>query len=1008
MTNNSEKKERVEKKRDPIERVKEIPTILEGSIKPTISNVREAKNNITLALEKLNQRKNDIKMKKQEEATALVKSESMENTPSLSSDAQVQSENQGTIPEVKPKTKKVKEKDVEVVIQPIQSQTQTEIKLTSVVEEVNGAKPVLEKIDIIAQSVIEKTDKIITDEKSNNSETSIQPEKIDSAVKVEKVVTKTYIPDSSRQDNQNRQNYQPRNNQGVNPNYKGNNPNPNYQNNNPNYQNNNQSNYQGNRPNNFPGGTSPNYKGNNPNPNYQGNRPNNTVGVSPNYQGNRPNNFPGGTSPNYKGNNPNPNYQGNRPNNGGFNNGGYNNGGFNNGGFNNRPNNPLPRLPKGDVPLPVNTKEAPKKKKITSSKDEPKKQLNKRTLVRKGYIESDGEVDENGVIKHVKMRKMKRQSDFTPNTVKIETAIISVIPVSIKILADRIGKTSVQIVKKLFEIGQVVSINDSIDFDTADLIAGEFGIPLEYRPEKKAEDILNDVVTGREKEGVLVKRPPVVTIMGHVDHGKTSLLDYIRKSRVASSEAGGITQHIGAYTIEVNGEPITFLDTPGHEAFTSMRKRGAKVTDIAIVVVAADDGIMPQSIEALNHAKEAGVSVMVAVNKMDKATANYDKTIQQLSMQGIVPEEWGGDTIIVPVSAKTGEGVDNLLENILLLAEVKELKAVADCRAQGSVIEARLDKGTGPVATVLVQNGTLKVGDYVVAGTAIGKIRAMIDDKGKRVKEASPSFAVSVLGFNEVPNAGDQLIVVKDEKLAKQVSDERATKEREEMSQTSSRKNLEDMFKGVSESERKLLTVIIKGDVQGSVEAVKQALLKLNEDMNDKNVYITVLHSGVGAINESDIMLADTANSIIVAFNVRPEPKAQALADRSGVDIKTYRVIYDAIDDVTKAMKGMLDPIFREEQLGHAEVRVVYNITNVGTIAGCYVTDGKVIRNAKFRLIRDNIVIFDGAISSLKRMKDEAKEVASGYECGIGLQGHDDIKVGDIIEAFLLKEEEVK
>lgn len=635
-------------------------------------------------------------------------------------------------------------------------------------------------------------------------------------------------------------------------------------------------------------------------------------------------------------------------------------------------------------------------------RDDKKKQpANKRTLVRKGYV-NDIELDENGYVKHVKQRKAKKGEQFNPTPIVIEHAIITSMEVPIKVLAEKIGKTATEIVKKLFLLGQVYTINDVIDFDTAELIAVDFGITLEYKPEKTAEDLMNDNIV---LEGTQVKRPPVVTIMGHVDHGKTSLLDYIRKTKVVSGEAGGITQHIGAYTINLNGEAITFLDTPGHEAFTSMRKRGARLTDIAIIVVAADDGIMPQTIEAINHAKEAGVSIMVAINKIDKPAANVDKTLQQLTQHGILPEEWGGDVIITPVSAKTGEGIDKLLENILLVAEVKELTAIVDCPAQGSVIEARLDKGIGPVATILVQNGTLNVSDYVVAGTCTGKVRALINDSGQRIKSAAPSYAVSVVGFSEVPNAGDQMVVVADEKLAKQVASERATKERTELTATKQKRTLEDMFKGADQDENKVLGVLIKGDVQGSVEALKQAVIKLSDEMSEQGVMIKILHYGVGAINESDVMLADTANAIIIGFNVRPEPKAKALADKTKVDIKLYRVIYDMIDDVTLALKGLLDPVYREVELGHAEVRQIFKISSVGTIAGCYVTDGKVARNAKFRLIRDNVVIYDGNISSLKRGKDEAKEVNSGYECGIGLENFNDIVVGDIIEAFMLKQE---
>ena len=497
------------------------------------------------------------------------------------------------------------------------------------------------------------------------------------------------------------------------------------------------------------------------------------------------------------------------------------------------------------------------------------------------------------------------------------------------------------------------------------------------------------------------KRPPIVTIMGHVDHGKTSLLDYIRKSNVARGEAGGITQHIGAYSIEVNGEKITFLDTPGHQAFTAMRRRGANVTDIAVIVVAADDGIMPQTVEAINHAKDAGVSIIIAANKIDKPTANLENLKQQLAAHDVLVEEWGGDVMMCPVSAKTGQGVPELLEGILLVAEVLDLKAVEDCPAQGSIIEARLDKGLGPVATVLVQSGTLHVSDYVVAGTCIGKIRSMTDFTGKRVKEAKPSFAAQVQGFTEVPNAGDKLVVVSDEKLAKEVAAERAAKERIEMqNRTASAKTLEDMFKNVSDEEVKSLAVIIKADVQGSAEAMKQSLLEISDKMKDDNVKISIIHAGVGAISEGDVNLAYTSNAIILAFNVKAEPKARQLAERSSIEIRYYRVIYEAIEDIQSALKGMLEPVYKEEIVGHAEVRATFRISGVGLIAGCYVTDGKVARTNKARLIRDNIVVFDGNIASLKREKSDAKEVVSGYECGIGLEKFGDIKEGDVIEAY--------
>ena len=631
---------------------------------------------------------------------------------------------------------------------------------------------------------------------------------------------------------------------------------------------------------------------------------------------------------------------------------------------NQRPNGSFQQKPMGGgfggakfapIDLPKDTK----KKKVNSDKPnkavDDSKRLNKKTMIRKGYISEDidinSELDDNATIRHFKVKKTKKQ-EFVQPTAIIEHAIVNTNPVAIKTLGEKIGKTATELVKKLFILGQMCTVNDSVDFETAELIAGEYNVTLELQLDKTAEDRLKDIMSVSEMSENLVKRPPIVTIMGHVDHGKTSLLDYIRKSHVTSGEAGGITQHIGAYTISVKGEKITFLDTPGHEAFITMRKRGAMVTDIAIIVVAADDGIMPQTQEAISHAREAGVSIMVAINKIDKPEANVERVKQDLTNYGLVPEEWGGDVIVCPVSAKTGEGVDNLLENITLLAEVKELKADPKVSAQGSILEARLDKGTGPVATVLVQNGTLKVKDFVVAGTAIGTVRAMIDDKNNSLKEAGPAVAVSVLGFKEVPSAGDQLIVVKDEKLAKQVASERAKQEREQMQKISSKKNLEDMFKNMAEGEKKVLPIIIKGDVQGSVEAVKEALEKLSNEMSEDGVKITFPLTAVGAVNESDAMLAETANAIIIAFNVRPDPKAKAYAERNKIDIKYFRVIYELIDTIRKAMDGMLEPTFEENIIGHAEVREVFNITGVGTIAGSYVTDGKVMRNAKIRFLK--------------------------------------------------------
>ena len=646
------------------------------------------------------------------------------------------------------------------------------------------------------------------------------------------------------------------------------------------------------------------------------------------------------------------------------------------------------------------------KKKTGTNQGDDKKGQNRKSLIRKGFIVTDGgyitadnEWEGNTRIKSSK--KVKKNEFIQPQAVKIESAVITVNPVPIKVLSEKIGKTGTEIIKQLFLLDIVKTINESIDFETAELVADTFGITLEFKPEKTAEELLIDTISeADEDESLLRSRPPVVTIMGHVDHGKTSLLDYIRNSNVASGEAGGITQHIGAYTVSLNGSPITFLDTPGHEAFTAMRMRGAQVTDIAIIVVAADDGIMPQTIEAINHAKAAGVSIIVAVNKMDKPTANPDRVLQQMTEYGLLPEAWGGDTPVVNVSAKTGQNVNQLLETVLLVAEMLELKANPDRAAKGVIVEAKLDKGRGPLATVLVQNGTLKVSDFVVAGEVVGKIRAMIDDKGRSVKEAGPATPVSVLGFSEVPNAGDQMTVVADEKLAKQVAEERRIRSKEELSAKFKAATLEDIFGDLEEGAQKDLNIIVKADVQGSVEAIKQALVKLTNN----EVKINIIHGAVGAVNESDVMLAKTSMAIIIGFNVRPDTNAKSVAERDGIDIRCYRVIYDAIDDVEKAIKGMLEPKFKEVVLGRAEVRQIYKISGVGVVAGCMVTDGKIVRSAKVRLLRDNIVVYDGVLSSLKRFKDDAKEVAKGYDCGMSIANYSDVKEGDVIEAYNMEQ----
>jgi len=571
--------------------------------------------------------------------------------------------------------------------------------------------------------------------------------------------------------------------------------------------------------------------------------------------------------------------------------------------------------------------------------------------------------------------------------------------ITVKELSEKIGIQVAEIIKKLMSMGVLATINQELDFETAYLIASEFNVELERKSVKSFEEQLEEFDV-EDSEEELVSRPPVVTVMGHVDHGKTSLLDAIRNAHVTEQEAGGITQHIGAYTVTIRDKAITFIDTPGHEAFTSMRARGAQVTDIAILVVAADDGIMPQTIEAINHAKAADVPIIVAINKIDKPHANPERVKQELTEHGLVVEEWGGDTIAVPVSALKKEGISDLLEMILLVAEMLDLKANPNRLAKGTIIEAQLDKGRGPVATILVQNGTLRVGDSIVAGTAYGRVRAMMDDKGRRIKEAPPSTPVEVLGLNDVPAAGDIMYAVEDDKLAKQVSEERKEKEKAKQLKTTSRASLDELFSQLKEGEIKDLNLIIKADVQGSVEAVRQALEKLSNDQ----VRVKCIHGGVGGISESDVMLASASNAIIIGFNVRPSSNAIELAEREQIDIRTYRVIYNAIEDIEAAMKGLLAPEFKEVVIGHASVRAVFKISGVGAVAGSYVTDGKITRNANVRIIRDGIVVYEGKIDSLKRFKDDVREVASNYECGIGLENFNNIKEGDVIEAYVMEE----
>ena len=611
--------------------------------------------------------------------------------------------------------------------------------------------------------------------------------------------------------------------------------------------------------------------------------------------------------------------------------------------------------------------------------------------------------------------KQRRDNNFNSNKRKQEEAdrlrklrleVIKKTPVTVQIpdeisvgeLASRMKKTGAEVVKCLMKNGVMASLSQMIDFDTAAIIAEELGCKVEKEVVVTIEERLID--DHQDKDEDLVPRAPVVVVMGHVDHGKTSLLDYIRNAHVASGEAGGITQHIGAYQVEIHGKPITFLDTPGHEAFTSMRARGAMVTDIAILVVAAEDGIMPQTVESINHAKAAGIPIIVAINKMDKPEANPDRIKQQLTEYGLVCEEWGGDTIVCPISAKTGMGIENLLEMLTLTAEVGELKANPNRAAQGTVIEARLDKGRGPVATLLVQNGTLHQGDIIIAGTSVGRVRAMVSDKGQRITDAGPSVPVEITGLSEAPSAGATFNAVADEKLARELVEQRKAEEKAKANAPVTKVSLEDLFSQIQAGEMKNLNLIVKADVQGSVEAVTASLEKLSNE----EVRVRVIHGGVGAINESDVMLASTSQAIIVGFNVRPDAAARDSAARANVDMRMYRVIYDAINEIEAAMKGMLAPKFREVVQGHAEVRQIFKVSGVGTIAGCYVKSGKIFRNSSVRVLRDSVVVAETKLDSLRRFKDDVREVSEGFECGIGLERFNDIKEGDVIEAFIMEE----
>ena len=629
--------------------------------------------------------------------------------------------------------------------------------------------------------------------------------------------------------------------------------------------------------------------------------------------------------------------------------------------------------------------------------DTEKKAKNKKTIMKETAPSAKNWEDDGGSYGGRKKKAAKQTQYRKPEPVVIEKAVITTETITVRDFSEKIGKPAAEILKKLFMMGIVANINQDIDFETCELVAMEYDIELEHQVAKTYEETMQENAEEVDAEEDLVPRPPVVTIMGHVDHGKTSLLDAIRKTHVTEGEAGGITQHIGAYTVECNGRMITFIDTPGHEAFTSMRARGAQVTDVVILVVAADDGIMPQTVEAINHSKAAGVPIIVAVNKIDKPESNPERVKQQLTEHGLVCEDWGGDTICVPVSAKKQQNLDELLEMVLLQADVLDLKANPNKAAKGTIIEAQLDKGRGPVATVLVQNGTLKIGDPIVAGIAYGRVRAMMNDKGENVKTAGPSCPVEVLGFNEVPSAGDIMNVAE---VSKKVAEERRNRIKAEQLKNLSKFSLEDLFSHIAEGEVKTLNIVVKADVHGSVEAVKQALEKLSNE----EVCVKCIHGGVGAITESDVMFASASNAIVIGFNVRPDSGARNLAEQEKVDVRTYRIIYQAIEDVENAMKGMFKPVFKEVHLGTISVRNTFKVSSVGTIAGAYVQDGKVQRNAQVRVVRDGVVIHEGQIASLRRFKDDVREVAAGYECGIGIENFNDIHEGDVIEAYTMEE----
>ena len=780
------------------------------------------------------------------------------------------------------------------------------------------------------------------------------------------------------------------------------------------------------KPSNFRQERNNNYNNNNNsyNNNYNNNRNHNNNGFQRNNNGNNNGGNYNNRNNNY--NNRNNNFQ--RNNNGN----GYNNGGYNRNNSNNnfRNNNNNRKLDDKGIDKKINNIMAvdivEKENVIEYSNRAIDKQKSNRQFEEQRTKKQTKKKGRNEDISSGKLRTLKQESKLSNvdmfdyydlstqrgrrsekkgkqenrNKQKIfkltEITIPSVI--SVKDLAAEMKVTSGDLITKLLNLGVMATINKEIDFDIAYLAASEFGITAKKKDVKTDEEILFDDSEDREED--LITRPPVVVVMGHVDHGKTSLLDAVRKTNVIQGEAGGITQHIGAYKVNVNGREITFLDTPGHEAFTSMRARGAQITDIAILVVAANDGVMPQTVEAINHAKAAEIPIIVAVNKMDLPGANIEKVKEGLTEYGLVPEEWGGETIFVPISAKKGEGIDNLLEMVLLQADMLELKANPNKQAKGTVIEARLDKSRGPVTTMLVQRGTLDAGDTIVVGSSIGRIRTMTNDKGKKVKSAGPSTPVEITGLTTVPNAGDTFYEVKDEKTAKHLIERRKVQEREKALNATSMVTLDDLYSQIEQGKLKQLNLIVKADVQGSVEAVKQALEKLSNE----EVRVRVIHSNVGAINETDVTLAKVSNAIVIGFNVRPDPIAKMEAEKDGVEIKLYSVIYNAIEDVESAMKGMLDPEFKEVVIGNAEVRQTFKVSNVGTIAGCYVTDGKIARNSIVRVIRDNVVLHEGKLVSLKRFKDDVKEVAYGYECGVQIENYNDIVEGDVIEAHVMEE----